>query len=199
MGNTPLEHFDAVERAQIKRTGDAGGNSRSAPTRSVYTPRTTHHVSILAQPSAPTSNAGERALTPCSRVPDRMPNIRAPRHYFAASVRARVKRTGEAGGDSPCAARTHPSYMPGATRHVSIMAPLSAPETNAPGRDWELTSPYSHAAIVHAGGKTPGQNFGPAERASNRHGRWELTYLHCSRRPFYLPKAHPTTSEMVPS
>ena len=89
---------------------------------------------------------------------------------------ARIKRTGETGGNSRCPAPTHPLYMPGATRHVSTLAPLSAPTPSAEG---EQSSAHggrvgTHARLlphIHCTCQgTPGQHFVPAERVQRAPG-----------------------------
>jgi hypothetical protein len=76
---------------------------------------------------------GGNSRLPAPPRPSDVPKEK-PRQHFAPAERNRVKRTGVVGGISQKPAPTHPLYMPRAIRHVSTLAPLSAPKLNALGR-----------------------------------------------------------------
>jgi len=54
-------------------------------------------------------------------------------HTFAPAERAQIKRTGVTGGNLRLPAPTHPLYMSGGRGHVSTLALLGAPKSNAQG------------------------------------------------------------------
>jgi hypothetical protein len=123
-----------AEHAKINRAGEAGGNSRcSAPPHPFNMPPATpprQHFGPAerAQIKRMGTRNQQHCIRPtCQQIP--------PRKQSRPAERAQTRRTREAGGNSRrWPAPPHPLYMPGATSHVSILAPLSAPKSNAPGR-----------------------------------------------------------------